>query len=272
MPENASRRFAKFGASIRDEVKDTTGRSLHEWVSLARQSPTDTVEARRAWLQEELALPEGIASLVAVNSLRNWGDEVEHFAARGEQGLHYGDQWGDIELQPELAEVRRRYVDPYVSDDAVCVEIGSGGGRWTVPLLVARRVYCVEVSESMVGYLRRRFHDRPNVECVLTSGADLPGVPSRSVDFIFSYGTFLHFEPDLLAGYVASMAEVARPGAVAVLQISDTAKPEALRRRPTFTQNSPGQMASLLEPHGGRLTAIDRDTLEDSTIIVARFG
>jgi ubiquinone/menaquinone biosynthesis C-methylase UbiE len=187
------------------------------------------------------------------------------------QAGQYGDQWGDPEAKPHLKTVKDTYLLPYVKPDLVALEIGSGGGRWTQYLTKVKRLYCVDLNPEMIAYLRQRFASEKHLEYVVTNGSDLPGVPERSIDFVFTYGTWVHCDLDIIEGYLESMKRVMKPGARAVMQFSDKRKPAA-QKNEGFADNDPIRMRALLEKHGFSIELVDEATLNHSAVIVATRG
>jgi ubiquinone/menaquinone biosynthesis C-methylase UbiE len=106
--------------------------------------------------------------------------------------------------------------------DNVVLEIGPGAARWSAVLQPrARRLILVDVSERPLALCRQRFEAQENVEYVLSSGNDLPGIADSSVDAIWSFDVFVHVAPADQAGYLAEVARVLRPGGIAVIHHAD---------------------------------------------------
>jgi SAM-dependent methyltransferase len=110
----------------------------------------------------------------------------------------------------------------HIPADGVVLEIGPGGGRWSVELQArARRLILVDVSERPLDLCRERFSAAENVEYVLSRGSDIPGVADASVDSVWSFDVFVHVAPTDQAGYLAEVARVLAPGGVAVIHHAD---------------------------------------------------
>jgi ubiquinone/menaquinone biosynthesis C-methylase UbiE len=189
-----------------------------------------------------------VDSPMHVRMLRNWQ------AANG-SGV-YGEQWGDIESVPPLRFIRHRYLDPFVDPAKTAVEIGPGGGRWTRYLLGFQRVYAVDYHKELLDELARNIQ-AGNLIAIHNNGSDFPGVPDRSIDFIFSFGTFVHLEAPTLTSYLANMHRVLAPGANVVLHYADQNKVMA-RENPGFADMDPERMRQLVE--GAGYTIVDEDT------------
>ena len=132
----------------------------------------------------------------------------------------YGYHWGNPETDPRLMQVRDQFVLPYVEPTHAALEIGSGGGRWTRYLLGFGKVHAVDYHQELLDELRRNF-DAPNLVFVRNNGTDFPGIENGSIDFIFSFGTFVHLDLDLIEQYLGNMKRVLRPNANVVIQYAD---------------------------------------------------
>ena len=199
---------------------------------------------------------------------RRWRDDLAQWQAGDERG-EFGDQWGDPEEVDCLSDVRDRFVLPHVSAHKTALEIGSGGGRWTQYLLGFGRLYCVDLNPEMFHYLLRRFGPRPHVGFCQTAGTDFPGIPTRSLDFVFSFGTLVHLDPPLIERYLANLSPLVRPGADVVLQYADKEKPLGASNA-GFAQTTSAVMRGLLERSGYEVVEEDARTLPHSNVVRAR--
>src|SRR6202035_295358 len=118
----------------------------------------------------------------------------------------YWLQWGDPEdpSNPALQAIRDRWLLPYVDPGRIGLEIGPGGGRWTRYLLGFRQLYVVDYHAELLAELRKNFPHNHIVE-ILNNGTDFPGVPPASVDFVFSFGVFVHLNLDIIRAYLANL-------------------------------------------------------------------
>ena len=132
----------------------------------------------------------------------------------------YGLEWGDPETVPPLKFVRDRWVLPYVQSSHTGLEIGPGGGRWTRYLLGFRELYAVDYHEELLYELKKKFN-KPNIVFIKNNGADFPSVPDQSVDFLPSFGVFVHLDAPIIKEYLHNMRRILRPTANAVIKYSD---------------------------------------------------
>jgi SAM-dependent methyltransferase len=131
-----------------------------------------------------------------------------------------GEEWTASE------EWKQALVDevllPTIPAGGTVVEIGPGGGRWSV-LLAPRseRLVLVDVAQRPLDLVAERLRDAGNVEYVLTDGSAVAGVADASVDAVWSFDVFVHIAPGDQAGYLAEIARVLRPGGIAAIHHAD---------------------------------------------------
>lgn len=169
----------------------------------------------------------------------------------------YGLHWGDPDKDPSLRTIRERYIEPYVDPQKVCVEIGVGGGRWTRYLTGFKTVYAVDFHKEMFVELAKNV-DAPNVVYVNNNGTDFPGIAPGSVDFLFTFGTFVHLDLDIIEKYLENMFVILKPGARAFVQYSDKTK-EVAKNNKNFSDNEPAIMIPLVESKGFRVLEEERE-------------
>jgi SAM-dependent methyltransferase len=155
-----------------------------------------------------------------------------HRRWRGNSALDNRERWthwdwsGGGEEWTASAAWKQALIDcvltAWIGQDGVVLEIGPGAARWSAVLQPrARRLILVDVSERPLALCRERFGAAANVECVLSSGNDLPGIADSSVDAIWSFDVFVHVSPLDQAAYLAEIARVLTPGGVAVVHHAD---------------------------------------------------
>ena len=177
----------------------------------------------------------------------------------------YGVEWGDPDLVPPLEFVRNRYLLPYIKGDQCAVEIGPGGGRWTRYLLGFKKLYVVDYYSELLDEVKRRFR-RPHVTFIKNNGTDFPGIDDQSVDFLFSFGTFVHLDAHLIEGYLNNMRRILRAGANVVIHYSDKTKIMA-QINDGFADTTPAQMRSLVLDAGYKICEEDLTSMWHSSII-----
>jgi ubiquinone/menaquinone biosynthesis C-methylase UbiE len=154
---------------------------------------------------------------------RRWrGNSVAQNRSRFEEWdwSHGGEEWN---ASPEW---KQALIDDvlvrWMPQHGVVLEIGPGAGRWSQALLErAERLILVDVGEQPLQLCKERFHGLGNLEFVVSSGSDIPGVADASVDAVWSFDVFVHVAPVDQASYLAEIARVLAPGGVAVVHHAD---------------------------------------------------
>lgn len=192
-------------------------------------------------------------------------DKLDHLG-----GKYYGDHWGNPENNVALKKVLNDFLTPYIDHDMVALEIGSGGGRFTQYMLDASRLYCVDLNEDMLDYIRERFHENDNIEYIVTHSTDLPGVEKHSVDFVFTYDVWVHLDLKDISKYLDSIISILKPGGKISIHFSNKRKPMAAANK-GLSHNYPESMVVLLQRKGFEVLYVDDHTISHSTLIHAEL-
>lgn len=177
----------------------------------------------------------------------------------------YGLHWGDPEEKAHLRFVRDNWCAPYVKPASVVVEIGPGGGRWTRYLLGCNTLYTVDYHAEMLDELKRNY-PVPHLHTVANNGTDLPGIADQSVDFVFSFGVFVHLDAPIIAGYLEEIARVLKRDGTAVIQYSDKSKPVPAKND-GFASTTPAQMRRMVMDAGFLILEENLTILQNSALI-----
>lgn len=175
----------------------------------------------------------------------------------------YGMNWGDPEEVAALTFVRRLYLDPFVAGRVI--EIGPGGGRWTQYLLSAEELYAVDYHQELLDELAKNFA-APNLHFVKNDGTDFPGIPDASIDFVFSFGVFVHLSYPLIDAYLAEIKRVLKPNGHVSLQYSDKRK-KAAHKVDAFDIMTPDLMRAMVHRHGFEILSESNDLLPHSAVV-----
>lgn len=110
------------------------------------------------------------------------------------------------------------FIRPHLAPGGTAVEIAPGHGRWTDAIVaVAGRTVLADLSPTCIEFCRRRFEHLPSVEYHVNDGRSLPFVATRSVDFIWSYDSFVHMSPGVIGSYFDEFRRILKPERVAVI-------------------------------------------------------
>ena len=104
------------------------------------------------------------------------------------------------------------FMDPYLGSELDVLEIAPGQGRWTEHIVGnSATLTLVDLNESCIEVCRERFGSHPEITFITNDGRSLP-VAAASVDTIWSFGSFVHFDPHEVDAYLREFRRVLRPG------------------------------------------------------------
>ncbi len=83
---------------------------------------------------------------------------------------------------------------------------------------------------------------------------------------MFSFGSFVHFELDLIESYFDNIRRIVKPGGNIVIHYSDKNKVLA-RRNPDFSDNTPDIMNKIVTNRDYRILEEDTTSLWHSSIL-----
>lgn len=217
---------------------------------------------------------------------KRWGKDLVTKEIKSSEKNYYGTQWGNPDTPAvfywlkkfflgnkdkapgDLSKVIKHYIKPYVTPSSVVLEIGSGGGRWTKYLLSAQKLILVELNSEFFPYLKKRFEkDVSKLQFYQTSGCELKNINSDSVDFVFSFGTFVHIDTDGIYKYLAEVKRVLKLNGIAVIQYGDKTKKQALLNL-DFSDMNQDKMKKFIEDFNLRLLDHNTKLLNQSNIAV----
>jgi SAM-dependent methyltransferase len=147
-------------------------------------------------------------------------------------------------------------------EDKSMAEIGCGAGRMTRSFAFQfRNVFAVDISEEMQVRAKILLSSLSNITWILSDGQSLNGLPSNSLDFVFSYLVLQHFpSPELVAGTIEEMLRVLKPGGAYLFQFNGSHQP-TMNWKGRLLSSSLDKMASVgfrrLSHFGAQLAGID---------------
>jgi ubiquinone/menaquinone biosynthesis C-methylase UbiE len=140
----------------------------------------------------------------------------------GQRYQHLGDEWCDDGSEARHWERRllTQAAEPWLSPRTRLLEIGPGGGKWTVRLAPkVGAVTAFDVADAMLDRTKQRCESEglTNVSFVLGNGRDLTPLADESHDLVWSYDVFVHIALEDTVAYLLEIARVLREGGVAVI-------------------------------------------------------
>ena len=93
------------------------------------------------------------------------------------------------------------------------LEIAPGFGRWTHYLKdYCQDLWVVDASSECVEACSRRFAAESHVRCCVNDGRSLSMVPDASVDFVFSFDSFVHLRREIVEAYLSELGRTLKIG------------------------------------------------------------
>jgi SAM-dependent methyltransferase len=93
------------------------------------------------------------------------------------------------------------------------LEIAPGFGRWTHYLKdYCQELWAVDASGECVEACSQRFAAESHVRCYLNDGRSLSMIPDASVDFVFSFDSFVHLRRELVEAYLSELGRTLKIG------------------------------------------------------------
>jgi 2-polyprenyl-3-methyl-5-hydroxy-6-metoxy-1,4-benzoquinol methylase len=128
-----------------------------------------------------------------------------------------GEEWGG----PAFADYIADLVSPYLGPDVDVLELGCGGGKFSQRLAPkCRSLICTDISPQMIEHTKESLSSLgldANVSYRVLNGAEFDGIPSNSVDFVFSYDVQLHLQAQNVFSYMQDGRRVLRDNGVFML-------------------------------------------------------
>lgn len=157
-------------------------------------------------------MSRGLQSVVADEAML-WGDAVaENYHAIA--AAHMDQQWAGL-IAPALAGID--------VDMTHCADFACGRGRNTVKLLSegAGHVTMLDVSAENIAYCTEHIGPKERVTALLTNGLDLVAVTDDTFTFLYTFDAMVHFDVEIMLGYIREFHRVMQSGAVALVHHSN---------------------------------------------------
>lgn len=114
------------------------------------------------------------------------------------------------------------FIKPYLDHNSDVLEIAPGYGRWTPYLLKAsNKVHLVDLNESCIAHCKNKFQHISKLSYHVNDGKSLRSIEGESIDFIWSYDSFVHIELADIDSYFSEIQRVLKPEGRAVIHHAD---------------------------------------------------
>lgn len=135
-----------------------------------------------------------------------------------------GDEWsGQAEYCNQPYELwKKSLIETFVKENlrptSVALEIAPGHGRWSSYLVQnTEHVHLVDLNPSCIAFCKERFSDFNNVSYHINNGKSLSFIEPSTIDFVWSYDSFVHMDRGTIGYYFDAFSTVLKPGGKAVV-------------------------------------------------------
>jgi ubiquinone/menaquinone biosynthesis C-methylase UbiE len=146
-----------------------------------------------------------------------------------------GDEWDDfarycgVEYEKWKDSLARTFLIPNLRPESTVLEIGPGHGRWSA--LIPQRIpkgtlHLVDLSPSCIEFCKKKLAQYGNVKYWVNDGRSLKDIVDQSVDFVWSFDTFVHIEEPEVRAYARDLYRVMRRQSMGVIHHPGTPTPE----------------------------------------------
>ena len=139
----------------------------------------------------------------------------------------FGDEWTRFDQKSLDRDETRKMFDLYFRTfpwaleqlgEKTGADFGCGSGRWASVLApFTKALHCIDASDAVLAIASANLSAIPQVQLMHASLAEMPLLPSASLDFGYCLGV-LHHTPDPVAG-LQEISRVLKPGAPLLLYL-----------------------------------------------------
>jgi Methyltransferase domain len=132
------------------------------------------------------------------------------------------------------------------------LEIAPGFGRWTCYLKDhCQNLWIVDPAVECIDACRRRFAADARIRCYVNDGRSLSMLPDNSVDFVFSFDSFVHLAPEIVRSYLGELGKKLKLGGRGFIHHSNFGEyaDSLLERLPRWLKRSLGKAKVLDSSH-----------------------
>lgn len=152
-----------------------------------------------------------------VEENRKLWDNEYHWSSDGDEWQGQAAYCG-VEYEVWKDSLVRHLLYPYLDKAGTVLEIAPGHGRWSALMIEnVKKLILVDLGENNIEFCRKRFNSFNHIEYIVNDGKSLPGVKNESVDFVWSYDSFVHMDRDVINAYFSEIHRVLKPGGKAVI-------------------------------------------------------
>ncbi|MDP9174132.1 MAG: class I SAM-dependent methyltransferase [Planctomycetota bacterium] len=168
--------------------------------------------------------------------VKDWNEYSRSWEQQfGDKYTYLGDEWNDDATQERTRDefYFATFADRFLRPKMTALEIGPGGGKWSVRLAPrVKKLIVLDVAQAMLDRTQARLREANlhNGEFVLGNCKDFRPIPDACVNFIFSYDVFVHLPLEETFAYIQEMNRVLKGGGMGVIHHAINSTTQACSR------------------------------------------
>lgn len=117
------------------------------------------------------------------------------------------------------------FISNHVTPETSALEIAPGQGRWTHSLADrVKQLAIADLNPKCIDFCKKEFRHNDNITFHVNNGKDLDFINKESIDFIFSFDSFVHMDIDVIESYIKEFHRVLKSGGKAVIHHAECGK------------------------------------------------
>lgn len=122
------------------------------------------------------------------------------------------------------------FITPYIWKDVNILEIAVWHWRWSKYLLqLYKNYYWIDISNECINFCKRKFSEYDNCNFILWNWVDLKNIESDSINFIFSFDSFVHISQDVFIWYIKEISRILAPNWICIIHHSGVKNKNQIR-------------------------------------------
>lgn len=156
----------------------------------------------------------------SIEDNKKYWNKIYHWKEGGEEWKHAAffcnqpyKKWKD--------SIAKNFILKNTNENSTILEIGVGHGRWTTFILKRyKKIILIDLSQLCINFCKKEFSRYNNIEYYRNDGRKLDFVSDNSIDFIWSFDTFVHLERKIVDSYFKEFKRILKPNGFAIIHHS----------------------------------------------------
>ena len=139
-----------------------------------------------------------------------------------------GDEWG---RKDDLNEVINDFIKPYIDQNSICAEIGSGGGRVAARVApLVEKLTCFDISIEMLKKAKKALKSFTNIDYKELQDCQFPKELNAAYDMVYSFDVFVHLDLHTIWKYLLEIKKILKPNGKVFLHTTNLKTPDGWER------------------------------------------